>query len=152
MIDTALDSILFIFFAALLVNTIYLRTRIRTAKEQAGSGSGEDNEPRMTPKEAWRHSLFIASFHGFLIVYAGYKTFAGTWSWPLGTVAILVSVWLIRRPLLRVKQSKPIPVRFSKDLHLAFPSAESGYPPRLPVCGACYAGIHSYSPRQRQCS
>jgi hypothetical protein len=128
MMDTVLNSILFIFLGALLVYTVSLRHRIRAAKEQAGSDGGEDDEPRMSPKEAWRHSLFVTSFHGFLIVYAGYKTFTSTWSWPLGTVAILVSVWLIRKPLSRVKQSKPIPVRFSKDLHLAFPSAESATP------------------------
>jgi hypothetical protein len=130
MMDTVLNSILFIFLGASLIYTVSLRHRIHAVKEQAGSGSGggEDDEPRMSPKEAWRHSLFITSFHGFLIVYASYKTFANTWSWPLGTAAILVSVWLIRKPLSRVKQSKPVPVRFSKDLHLAFPSAESVTP------------------------
>jgi hypothetical protein len=128
MMDTVLNSILFIFLGALLIHTLSLRHRIRAAKEQAGSGGGKDDEPRMSSKEAWRHSLFITSFHGFLIVYAGYKTFTSTWSWPLGTVAILVSVWLIRKPLSRVKQNKPVAVRFSKDLHLAFPSAESATP------------------------
>jgi hypothetical protein len=128
MMDTVLNAILFIFLGASLVNAAILRYRMRAAKEQAGSGGGEDDEPRMSPKEAWRHSLFVTSFQGFLILYAGYKTFTGTWSWPVGTVAILVSVWLIRKPLSHVKQSRPVAARFSKDLHLAFPSAESVTP------------------------
>jgi hypothetical protein len=128
MVDKVLNGILCIFLGASLVNAISLRDRIRAAKEQAGSGSGKDDEPKMRPKEAWRQSLFVTSFQGFLIVYTGYKTFTGTWPWPVGTIAILVMIWLIRKPLSRAKQSRPVPVRFSKDLHLAFPSVESATP------------------------
>lgn len=124
MIEIVLNSILIIFLGASLVNTLILRRRMRAAKEQAGSGGGEDGEPRMSSREAWRHSLFATSFHGFLIVYAGYNTLTGTFPWPVGIVAILVAVWLIRKPLSHVKQNWPVGVRFSKDLSLTFPSAE----------------------------
>lgn len=128
MMDIVLNSILFIFLGTSLVNAVILRRRMRAAKEQAGSEGGEDDKPRMSPKETWQHSLFVTSFQGFLIVYAGYNTLTGTFPWPVGILAILVAVWLIRKPLSRVRQSWPVAVRFSKDLSLTFPSAENVTP------------------------
>jgi hypothetical protein len=125
MVNKVLNGILCVFLGASLVNIISLIDRKWAAKKEVREGDSEDGGPHLSPKQAWRQSLFVTSFQGFLIVYVGYKVFAGIWSWPVGTIALLGMVWLIRKPLSQAWKSRPVAVRSSKNLHLVFPSTES---------------------------
>ena len=103
-------------FSILAIQQLYFVYKIRRISRQTGQGLSESGKTPLSPKATFRFGLFHVFYDLFIIVWSLYYVRIGKFSAFVGGAFLVVSLFLIRKPIKWVRDNRPVHAELSFGL------------------------------------